>query len=73
VSPFQCSFFGEIPRIEEMARRVRFFATQVERERDLIPIRTLCGLAPLIAVGPRAAQTMDDLNVTLREHESRLL
>jgi hypothetical protein len=29
--------------------------------------------APLIAVGPRAAQTIDDLDVTLGEHESRLL
>jgi len=56
-----------------MARRVRFFATQIEREPDLIPIRPLYDSAPLIAVGPRAAQTMDDLDVTLSEHESRLL
>jgi len=63
----------EICRIEEMARRVRFFATQIERERDLIPIRPLYDSALLIAVGPRAAQTMDDLDVKLSEHESRLL
>lgn len=56
-----------------MARRVRFFATQIERERDPIPIRPLYDSAPLIGVGPRAAQTMDDLDVTLGEHESRLL
>jgi V-type H+-transporting ATPase subunit a len=73
VNPFQRSFVGEIRRIEEMARRVRFFATQIERERDPIPIRPLYDSAPLIAVGPRAAQTMDDLDVTLGEHESRLL
>jgi V-type H+-transporting ATPase subunit a len=73
VNPFQRSFVGEIRRIEEMARRVRFFATQIERERDPVPIRPLYDSAPLIAVGPRAAQTMDDLDVTLGEHESRLL
>jgi V-type H+-transporting ATPase subunit a len=73
VTPFQRSFVGEIRRIEEMARRVRFFAAQIERERDVVPIRPLYDSAPLIAVGPRAAQTMDDLDVTLSEHESRLL
>ena len=72
VNPFQRSFVGEIRRIEEMARRVRFFAAQIEREPDPIPIRPLYDSAPLIAVGPRAAQTMDDLDVTLSEHESRL-
>ena len=56
-----------------MARRVRFFAAQIERERDPVPIRPLYDSAPLIAVGPRAAQTIDDLDVTLGEHESRLL
>ncbi len=56
-----------------MARRVRFFSTQIERERDPVPIRPLYDSAPLIAVGPRAAQTIDDLDVTLTEHESRLL
>lgn len=73
MNPFQRSFVGEIRRIEEMARRVRFFATQIERENDPLPIRPLYDSAPLIAVGPRAAQTMDDLDVKLSEHESRLL
>lgn len=56
-----------------MARRVRFFTAQIERERDPISIRPLYDSAPLIAVGPRAAQTIDDLDETLNEHESRLL
>jgi V-type H+-transporting ATPase subunit a len=56
-----------------MARRVRFFAAQIERERDTVPIRPLYDSAPLITVGPGAAQTMDDLDVTLSGHESRLL
>jgi V-type H+-transporting ATPase subunit a len=73
VNPFQRSFVGEIRRIEEMARRVRFCATQIEREPDPIPIRPLYDCAPLIAFGPRTAQTLDDLDVTLSEHESRLL
>jgi vacuolar-type H+-ATPase subunit I/STV1 len=72
VTPFQRSFVGEIRRVEEMARRVRFFSTQIEKEKDVIPIRPLYDSAPLITVGPRAAQTIDDLDVTLAEHESRL-
>jgi len=72
VNPFQRSFILEICRIEEMARRARFFATQIEREPDPIPIRPLYDSAPLM-IGPHAAQMMDDLDVTLSEHESRLL
>lgn len=56
-----------------MARRVRFFSAQIDRERDPIYIRPLYDSAPLMAVGPRAAQTIDDLDVTLSEHESRML
>ncbi|THU96329.1 V0/A0 complex, 116-kDa subunit of ATPase [Dendrothele bispora CBS 962.96] len=73
VNPFQRSFVGEIRRIDEMARRVRFFSTQIEQEKDVVPIRPLYDSAPLITVGPRAAQTMDELDVTLTEHESRLV
>ncbi|KAI0315651.1 ATPase V0/A0 complex subunit [Amylostereum chailletii] len=72
VNPFQRSFIGEIRRVDEMARRVRFFAAQIEKEKDTIPVRPLYDSAPLITVGSRAAQTMDDLDVTLAEHESRL-
>ena len=72
VNPFQRSFIGEIRRIDEMARRVRFFSTQIEKEKDAIAVRPLYDSAPLITVGPRAAQTMDELDVTLGEHESRL-
>lgn len=56
-----------------MGRRVRFFASQIEKEKDVIPIRSLYESAPLIAVGPRAAQTMDELDKTLAEHEQRLM
>ena len=55
-----------------MARRVRFFATQIEREKDTVPVRPLYDSAPLLTVGPRAAQTMDELDVKLSEHEKRL-
>ncbi|KAJ4475621.1 V-type ATPase, V0 complex, 116kDa subunit family [Lentinula aciculospora] len=72
VNPFQRSFVGEIRRIDEMSRRVRFFSTQIQQEKDVIPIRPLYDSAPLIAVGPRAAQTMDELDVTLSAHEQRL-
>jgi V-type H+-transporting ATPase subunit a len=73
VNPFQRSFVGEIRRIDEMARRVRFFMNQIEKEKDVIPIRPLYDSAPLITVGPRAARTMDELEIMLTEHESRLI
>ena len=72
VNPFQRSFVGEIRRIDEMARRVRFFANEIEKEKDVIPIRPLYDSAPLVTVGPRAAQTIDELDVKLEEHEARL-
>ena len=55
-----------------MARRVRFFAAQIEGGKDTIPVRPLYDSAPLLTVGPRAAQTMDELDVKLSEHEKRL-
>lgn len=42
-------------------------------EKDVVPIRALYDSAPLVTVGPRAAQTIDELDVTLAEHESRLV
>ena len=72
VNPFQRSFIAEVRRVDDMARRVRFFATQIEREKDMVPVRPLYDSAPLVTVGPRAAQTMDELDVKLSEHEKRL-
>ncbi|KAF8968248.1 V-type ATPase, V0 complex, 116kDa subunit family [Flammula alnicola] len=72
VNPFQRSFVTEIRRIDEMGRRVRFFSTQIAKEKDVVPIRRLYESAPLITVGPRAAQTIDELDTTLAEHEQRL-
>ncbi|KAI0345052.1 V0/A0 complex, 116-kDa subunit of ATPase [Trametopsis cervina] len=73
VNPFQRSFVGEIRRIDEMARRVRYFSTQIEKEKEKIPIRPLYDSVPLVTVGPRAAQTLDELDTKLSEHESRLV
>ncbi|KAJ3486243.1 hypothetical protein NLI96_g4381 [Meripilus lineatus] len=72
VNPFQRSFVGEIRRIDEMARRVRFFTSQIQKEKEPIPIRPLYDSAPLVTVGPRAAQTIDELDVKLADHEARL-
>jgi V-type H+-transporting ATPase subunit a len=72
VNPFQRSFVGEIRRIDEMSRRVRFFSSQIAKEKDVVPIRPLHESAPLVTVGPRAAQTIDELDTTLAEHELRL-
>lgn len=73
MNPFQRSFVGEIRRIDEMARRVRFFSTQIQNEKDVVPMRALEESSPLVATGPRAAQTIDELDVTLADHESRLV
>ncbi|KAI6038419.1 V-type ATPase, V0 complex, 116kDa subunit family [Pisolithus marmoratus] len=73
VNPFQRSFVGEIRRFEDMARKIRFFINQIEREKDPILIRPLSDSAPLITVGPRAACTIDELDEVLGEHEARLL
>ncbi|KAF7308230.1 V-type proton ATPase subunit a [Mycena chlorophos] len=73
INPFQRSFVGEIRRIDEMGRRVRFFSSQIEKEKDVVPIRPLYDSASLITVGPRGPQTIDELDVTLAEHESRLI
>ncbi|KAF8321793.1 V0/A0 complex, 116-kDa subunit of ATPase [Clavulina sp. PMI_390] len=72
VNPFQRSFVGEIRRIDEMARRIRFFQSQIEKQGN-IPVRPLHDSVPLLTVGPSAAQTLDELDVKLSEHESRLL
>ncbi|KAG6379163.1 V-type ATPase, V0 complex, 116kDa subunit family [Boletus reticuloceps] len=73
VNPFQRSFVGEIRRFEDMARRVRLFASQIEKEKDVIPIRPLYDSAPFVTVGPSAAHNIDELGVTLAEHETRVL
>ncbi|THH06116.1 hypothetical protein EW145_g4310 [Phellinidium pouzarii] len=74
VNPFQRSYVGEIRRIDEMSRRVRFFAAQIEKERDPIRVRPLYETAlMMITVGPRGPQTVDDLDVQLAEHEKRLV
>lgn len=73
MNPFQRSFVGEIRRIDEMARRVRFFESQIEKEKEKVYIRPLYDSAPLITVGPRAAHTIDELDVKLAEHEKRMI
>lgn len=73
VNPFQRSFVGEIRRTEEMARRVRFFESQIQKEKDVVPIRSLYDSASLVTVGPSAAHNIDELDVTLAAHETRLV
>ena len=57
-----------------MARRVRFFVSQIQKEKDEIHVRPLHESAlSMITVGPRGPQTIDDLDVQLAEHEKRLI
>ena len=53
-----------------MARRVRFFKSQIEK--DGLPIRPVLDSAPTLLVGPRVAQMRDELETKLVEHEARL-
>jgi V-type H+-transporting ATPase subunit a len=72
VNPFQRSYVNEIRRIDEMSRRIRFFQTQIDKETEKIENRPIWDSAPLVKVGPRVQQTMDELDVKLAEHEKRL-
>ena len=72
VNPFQRSYVAEIRRIDEMARRVRFFSSQIDKEKDPIHVRPLYDSSPMITVGPRGPQSIDELDVKLAMHEQRL-
>lgn len=56
-----------------MSRRTRFFASQIEKEMDVVPIRPLYECPSLITVGSRASQTVDELDTTLAQYESKLI
>ncbi|CAG7846815.1 V-type proton ATPase subunit a Short=V-ATPase a subunit; AltName: Full=Vacuolar ATPase 98 kDa subunit; AltName: Full=Vacuolar proton pump a subunit; AltName: Full=Vacuolar proton translocating ATPase subunit a [Serendipita indica DSM 11827] len=78
VNNFQRSFVGEVRRIDEMARRIRFFSSQLSKANannpnHAIPIRSLDDTPPIAITGPRAQQMRDDLDTTLTEHEKRLV
>jgi V-type H+-transporting ATPase subunit a len=78
VNAFQRSFVGEVRRIDEMARRLRFFSTQLSKANSAnpghpIPIRSLEDSPNISITGPRAQQMRDDLDSTLTEHEERLI
>jgi V-type H+-transporting ATPase subunit a len=53
---------GEIRRIDELGRRVHFFTAQTEKEKDPVHVRSLFDSAPLIIVGPRGSQAIDQLH-----------
>ncbi|KAF9075649.1 hypothetical protein BDP27DRAFT_1443514 [Rhodocollybia butyracea] len=64
--PFQRYLIGE------MSRRVRFLLESSKHRMLSLFVRPLSDLAPISTTGPRAAQTMDKLDVTLAAHERRL-
>ena len=73
VNQFQRSFIGEVRRIDEVARRVKFFGKQILKEENEAPTRPLCDSIPVQTTGPRAAQTFDELDLRLAAHEDRLV
>lgn len=58
-----------------MARRVRFFSSQIEKEKEPINVRPLYeqDMGSLITVGPRGPLAIDELDTKLAAHEARLL
>ncbi|KAL0573192.1 H(+)-transporting V0 sector ATPase subunit a [Marasmius crinis-equi] len=73
VNPFQRSFVGEIRRFEEMARQIRFFYTQIRQEKEKMDITELEDTAPILTTGPLSPNTIDGLELILKEHEGRLI
>ncbi|KAH7107276.1 V0/A0 complex, 116-kDa subunit of ATPase [Auriculariales sp. MPI-PUGE-AT-0066] len=71
VNAFQRSFVSEIRRLDEMARRIRFFKGQINKEEGVQAL-SVWDSPPAITVGPRVAQALDELDVKLTEHEERL-
>jgi V-type H+-transporting ATPase subunit a len=61
VTPFQRSYVNEIRRMDEMARRLRFFQNQIEKESEKIQTRPLWDSAPLVTVSPKVQQTIDKI------------
>lgn len=58
-----------------MARRVRFFSSQIEKEKEPMNVRPLYeqDMGSLITVGPRGPLAIDELDTKLAAHEARLL
>ena len=72
MNAFQRSFVTEIRRLDEMARRIRFFKSQIGLEKGVQAL-SVWDSPPAITVGPRVAQALDELDVKLAEHEERLI
>lgn len=73
VSAFQRSFVSQVRRLDEMDRRLRFFASQIASTSPPIGMTPLAAISPAFtSTGPRAAQAFDDLDAKLAEHEARL-
>lgn len=73
VNAFQRSFVGDIRRLDEMDRRIRFFTAQIDAvSSPAIHVPALATIPPFITVGPRGPQAIDELDVKLQEHEGRL-
>lgn len=73
VNAFQRSFVGDIRRLDEMDRRIRFFTAQIDGVvSPAIHVPALASIPPFITVGPRGPQAIDELDVKLQEHEGRL-
>lgn len=77
MNTFQRSFVGEVRRIDEMARRLRFFSSQIatyNNSHSLHPIPTppMEEMGLFEIMGPRFPQKLDELDATLKEHEERL-
>ncbi|RKP15458.1 V-type ATPase, V0 complex, 116kDa subunit family [Piptocephalis cylindrospora] len=70
VNAFQRAFVGEVRRLDEMERKLRFLAAQTEKAE--IPVRPVPEHGDLLS-RPRTTQQMDELESAINAHEARVL
>ncbi|OWT40027.1 V-type H+-transporting ATPase subunit I [Cryptococcus neoformans] len=72
LTSFQRPFTPRLRRLAEMARRLRFFRSQLTSLSPPLGVPPLAAVPPFTTVGPRAQNAYDELEEKLKEHERRL-
>jgi hypothetical protein len=76
VNAFQRSFIGEIRRLDEMERKLRFLTTQTEKAGGNIyitPLEELSTTQMAFLARPRSQQEIEELDALLTEYDTKLL
>ena len=72
MTAFQRPFTSRLRRLAEMSRRVRLFNHQISALSPPLGIPPLSALPPFTITGPRAQNSLDELDAKLADHERRL-